>query len=128
MTKKSKGNPAPQRATANGPPDEVLTLAEAAAYLRLPENEVIAAASSQGLPGRQMGGEWRFLKNAIQQWLSVSQPTAEMWKAELLQLVGKWKDDPDAEWILEDAMRRRGRQPGPDGTYAGYRPAEQGDD
>jgi excisionase family DNA binding protein len=130
-TKKPKPNPvpqpAPQPAAVNGPLGEVLTLAEAAAYLRLPENEVIAAASSQGLPGRLVGGEWRFLKTAIQQWLSVSQPTAEMRKAAILQLAGKWKDDPDVEWILEDAMRRRGRQPGPDGTYAGYRPAEEGD-
>ncbi|HYT92324.1 MAG TPA: helix-turn-helix domain-containing protein, partial [Gemmataceae bacterium] len=127
-TKKSKPAPTPQpeppTPAANGPLGDVLTLAEAAAYLRLPEREVIAAAASQGLPGRLVGGEWRFLKTAIQQWLSVSQPTAEMRKAAILQLAGKWKDDPDAEWILEDAMRRRGRQPGPDGTYAGYRPAE----
>ena len=119
--------PESQAAAVNGPAGEVLTLAEAAAYLRLPEKDVIAAASTQGLPGRLVGGEWRFLKSAIQQWLSVSHPTAEMRKAAILQLAGKWKDDPDAEWILEDAMRRRGRRPGPDGTYAGYRPAEEGD-
>src|SRR5437588_5769251 len=92
--------PEPQSAAVNGPPGEVLTLAEAAAYLRLPEKDVIAAASTQGLPGRLVGGEWRFLKTAIQQWLSVSQPTAEMRKAAILQLAGKWKDDPDLEWIL----------------------------
>jgi excisionase family DNA binding protein len=112
----------------NGPPGEVLTLAEAAAYLRLPEKEVIAAATSQGLPGRMVGGEWRFLKDALRQWLSVSQPTAEMRKAAILELAGKHKDDPDLEQILEDAMRRRGRKPGPDGTYGGYRPADEGDD
>lgn len=119
--------PAQQADAANGPLGEVLTLAEAAAYLRLPENTVIAATASQGLPGRLVGGEWRFLKTAVQQWLSESQPTAEMRKAAILQLAGKWTDDPDAEEILEDTMRRRGRQPGPDGTYAGYRPAEAGD-
>ena len=58
---------------------------------------------------------------------SASQPTAEMRKAAQMAIAGAWKDDPDLEWILEDAMRRRGRQPGPDGTYAGYRPAEEGD-
>lgn len=117
----------PQSVAVNGPTDQVLTLAEAAAYLRLPEKDVIAATSSQGLPGRLVSGEWRFLKTAIQQWLSVSQPTAEMRKAAILQLVGRWKDDPDVEGILEEAMRRRGRKPGPDGTYAGYRPADEGD-
>ena|SRR5579872_1348177 len=130
-TKNPKPNPVPQPAVppvaVNGLLGEVLTLAEAAAYLRLPENEVIAAATTQGLPGRLLGGEWRFLKTAIQQWLSVSQPTAEMRKAAILQLAGKWKDDPHAMQILEEAMQRRGRQPGPDGTYAGYRPAEEGD-
>lgn len=130
-TKKTKPEPVSQPelqpGVVNGFSGEVLTLAEAAAYLRLPEQDVIAAASSQGLPGRLVGGEWRFLKTALQQWLSVSQPTPEMRKAAILDLAGKWKDDPDAMQILEDAMRRRGRQPGPDGSYAGYRPTEEGD-
>ena len=115
--------PEPQRTVTNGPTAEVLTLTKAATYLRLPEKDVIAATASQGLPGRLVCGEWRFLKTAIQQWLSVSQPTAEMRKAAQMALVGAWRDDPDIEQIVEDAMRRRGRQPGPDGTYAGYRPA-----
>src|SRR5437660_5447179 len=84
--------PEPQPAAVNGPPGEVLTLAEAAAYLRLPEQDVIAAASSQGLPGWLVGGEWRFLKTALQQWLSASQPTAEMRKAAQMALAGAWKD------------------------------------
>jgi excisionase family DNA binding protein len=128
-TRKPKPTPpAETEATAvNGPLGEVLTLAEAAAYLRLPEGDVIGAVSTQGLPGRLIGGNWRFSKSAIQQWLAVSQPTAEMRKAAVLELAGKCKDDPDLGWILEDAMRRRGRQPGPDGTYGGYRPADGGD-
>src|SRR3954465_9061263 len=112
-TKKAKPEPVPQTETppaaVNGPPAEVLTLAEAAAYLRLPEKDVVAAVSSQGLPGRLVGGEWRFLKTAIHQWLSVSQPTAEMRKAALLAFAGSWKDDPDLEDMVEEIYRRRGR-------------------
>jgi excisionase family DNA binding protein len=119
--------PEPQPAVANGPPVEVLTLAEAAAYLRLPEKAVIAAATAQGLPGRLVGGEWRFLKASLQQWLSISQPTDEMRKAAQMAAAGAFKDDPDLMQILEDAMRRRGRQPGPDGTCSGYRPADEED-
>ena len=118
--------PEPQAAAVNGPPGEVLTLAETAAYLRLPEKDVIAATSTQGLPGRLVSGEWRFLKSALQQWLSVSQPTSEMRKAAILSAGGTFKDDPDLFLILEDAMKRRGREPGPDGTYSGYRPVEDG--
>src|SRR5438309_7091929 len=91
-TKKPKPDPTPQPqpqpTVVNGPPSEVLTLAEAAAYLRLAEKDVLAAASAQGLPGRMVNGEWRFLKSAVQQWLSVSQPTAEMRKAALLAAAG----------------------------------------
>jgi len=99
--------PEPQPAALNGPPGEVLMLAEAAAYLRLPEREVIAAASSQGLPGRLVAGEWRFLKTAIQQWLSVSQPTAEMRKAAQMAVVGAWKDDPTVGQLREEIEKYR---------------------
>jgi hypothetical protein len=68
--------PKPQPAAANVPPAEVLTLAEAAAFLQLPEREVIAAATAQGLPGRQVGSEWRFLKTAIQQWQPPAKKTS----------------------------------------------------
>jgi excisionase family DNA binding protein len=119
---KPKPGPSPQPesqpAVVNVTPDEVLTLAEAAAYLRLPEKEVIAAASTQGLPGRLVGGEWRFLKTSLQQWLSVSQPTAEMRKVAQMAIVGAWKDDPDIEQIVEEAMRLRGRPLMEDGTYS----------
>jgi excisionase family DNA binding protein len=117
--------PKKEKAAQAPPSGDVLTLPEAAAYLRLPEQEVVAAVWSQGLPARLVGEEWRFLKIALQQWLCVSQPTAEMRKAAQLELAGAWKDDPDAMQILEDAMRRRGRQPGPDGTYSGYRPSDE---
>src|SRR4051812_45818475 len=87
-----KPEPAPA-APANGQAGEVLSLAEAAAYLRLSEKDVMAAVTTQGLPARQMvSGEWRFFKGAIQQWLSVSQPTADMRKAALLAAAGSLKD------------------------------------
>jgi excisionase family DNA binding protein len=93
----------------NGPPGEVLTLSEAAVYLRLPEGAVINAVHSQGLPARFVGGEWRFLKPAIQQWLSSGSPTPETRKAAQLALAGKYKDDPDLMRIGEEANRERGR-------------------
>ena len=84
-------------------------MAEAAAYLRLAEAEVVGLVHSQGLPGRYIAGEWRFLKAAIQHWLATAPPTWEMRKAAILELAGKYKDDPDLEQIVEEAYRRRGR-------------------
>src|SRR4051812_7870870 len=98
-TRKPKPAPAPKpepQAAVNGPHQgEVLTLAEAALYLRLPEENVITAALPQGLPGRVVAGQWRFLKTALQQWLSVGQPVEEMRKAALVAAAGAFKDDPD---------------------------------
>jgi hypothetical protein len=118
-TKKPKLDPQrePQSAGANGPLGDVLTLAEAAAYLRLAEKDVIAAASTQGLPGRLVAGEWRFLKTALQQWLTVSQPTEEMRKAAQMAAAGSLRDDPDLEDMVEEIYRRRGRPITEDGSY-----------
>ena len=109
--------PIPPTPEVNGPVGEVLTLAEAAAYLRLPEKDVIAATSSQGLPGRLICGEWRFLKVAIQQWLGVSQPPAEKLNAAMLAMAGAWKDDPYLEDMVEEIYRKRGRPITEDGSY-----------
>lgn len=109
--------PPPRPVMVNRSPGEVLTLAETAAYLRLPEKDVVAAVASQGLAGRLLGGEWRFLKTAIQQWLSVSQPTAEMRKAAMLAMAGSWKDDPYLEDMVEEIYRKRGRPITEDGSY-----------
>jgi excisionase family DNA binding protein len=112
-TKKQQPSPVshvqPPPASVNGPSGEVLTLAEAAAYLRLPEAEVVSLVHSQGLPGRYTSGEWRFLKAAIQHWLATASPTWETRKAAILELAGKYKDDPDLEQIVDNAYRRRGR-------------------
>ena len=96
--------------TANGPATgEVLTLAEAAAYLRLAESAVLSAIQAQGLPGRLVGGEWRLSKVAIQQWLGTGLPSAETRKAAQLAVVGAWKDDPYLDEMLEEIYRKRGR-------------------
>jgi excisionase family DNA binding protein len=99
----------PSPAATNGPVDEVLTLAEAAAYLRLSEADTVRLVHSQGLPGGHTGSEWRFLKAALQQWLSTGSPTQQSRKEAQLALAGKYKDDPDLMRICEEAYRQRGR-------------------
>jgi excisionase family DNA binding protein len=99
----------PVSAGPNGPATEVFTLGEAAAYLRLSEADVVALVHSQNLPGRFTGSEWRFLKSAIQQWLSTASSTPQSRKEAQLALAGKYKDDPDLLRICEEAYQRRGR-------------------
>jgi excisionase family DNA binding protein len=116
--KKSEAPPTPsQPAVANGLSGEVFTLAEAAAYLRWNESDVMALVHSQGLPGRCIGGEWRFLKSAIQQWLAAAEPTPESRKAAQMAIAGKWKDDPYLEDMVEEIYRQRGRPITEDGSY-----------
>ena len=121
-TTKHKTNPTELESKAgalNGPPGDVFTLAETAAYLKLPESAVISAIHAHGLPGRLIGGEWRFLKSAIQQWLSTGSPAPETRKAAQMALAGKYKDDRELQEIVENAMRQRGRPLMEDGTYSG---------
>jgi excisionase family DNA binding protein len=92
----------------NGSTEDVYSLAEAAAYLRLPKEEVLRMTRVQGLPARQVGSEWRFLKAAIQDWLRTSvapKSNKDAW----LELAGVWKDDPYLERMLEMIQQRRQR-------------------
>ena len=101
--------PAFSAAAVNGPAGEVFTLSEAAAYLRLSEQDVVRLIREHGLPARQIGPEWRFLKTAIQDWLRMglpaSQPNQDVWSA----LAGAWQDDPYLDEVLKEIYQRRGR-------------------
>src|SRR4051812_35868679 len=106
---KPKPGPAPAQAPPpqrNGPTEAVLTLADAAAYLRLPAEEVLRMVREQDLHARQVGPEWRFLKSAIDGWLHTGpQPlsTRAAWEA----LEGVWKDDPTVDQLREEMARYR---------------------
>lgn len=49
--------------------DEVLTLEELAAYLKVSETTAYALVRSGEIPGRKVGREWRFLKARVVEWL-----------------------------------------------------------
>jgi excisionase family DNA binding protein len=51
------------------PPGEVLTLDEAAGFLRVPVEAVRERAARGELPGRRFGEEWRFARSALLAWL-----------------------------------------------------------
>jgi excisionase family DNA binding protein len=107
-TKPSKKSVKPA-AVKNGVPAsaDVLTLAEAAAYLRVSETEIVRLVNEQKLPGRFVGTEWRFLKSALQGWLSVPMPKPS--KEAVLSAIGSMKDDPDMDEMLKEIYKQRGR-------------------
>jgi excisionase family DNA binding protein len=105
--KSTRGELGTQADVVNGIPAEVLTLSEAAVYLRLPEEAVLRLVDQQALPGRRLANEWRFLKSAIQQWLSTTPPRFS--KEAQNAVIGSWKDDPCIEEELKETFRRRGR-------------------
>src|SRR4051812_35054475 len=94
-------------ALGNGLAGEVFTLSEAAAYLRLSEAEVLRLVREQDLPARQLDTQWRFLKAAIQNWLSA--PFAKGKGEGVWAFAGSWKDDPSVGEMLETIYRQRGR-------------------
>jgi excisionase family DNA binding protein len=49
--------------------DQILTLKEVAAYLKLAEKTAYRLASEGKLPGFKVGGSWRFKKDDLEQWI-----------------------------------------------------------
>jgi excisionase family DNA binding protein len=54
------------------PLPDVLTVADAAALLQVDEHVVAELAEAGELPGRRVGSEWRFARQAILDWLGAS--------------------------------------------------------
>lgn len=49
--------------------DQILTLKEVAAYLKLAEKTAYRLASEGKLPGFKVGGSWRFKSEDIEAWI-----------------------------------------------------------
>lgn len=84
---------------------DVMTLEEAAEFLRLPEDDVRREAARLLLPGRQIAGQWRFSRRALEQWLRAPTP-----KEALLSQAGAFADDKeDLEELRKAIARDRGQ-------------------
>lgn len=49
--------------------DEILTVKELAAYLKIAEKAVYRFASEEKIPGFKVCGSWRFRKSEIDRWI-----------------------------------------------------------
>ncbi len=79
---------------------EVLTIEEVADYLRLPEEVVLKEATQGHLPGRKIADTWRFLKDAIDDWLRTQDS-----RAILLSQAGALADDDKFDDLLVNIYR-----------------------
>lgn len=79
---------------------EVLTLAEAARFVRVSEKTLREMARSRRLPCQKVGRAWRFLRSALESWLA---------HQEFLPAVG----EPQTQYLLPPITRaaQAGRQP-----------------
>lgn len=55
--------------------DEILTIKEIAAYLRLKEKTAYALVAKGEIPGFKVGGSWRFRKTELEKWIKVQEGT-----------------------------------------------------
>ena len=49
--------------------DEILTIKEVAAYLKLTQKTAYRLAAEGGIPGFKVGGSWRFRRREIEHWI-----------------------------------------------------------
>jgi len=54
----------------NDTPGTIMTIDELSDYLRISKSTVYKLVQSGRLPGKKAGRQWRFHKNAIDEWLS----------------------------------------------------------
>lgn len=83
---------------------DVLTLEETASYLRMPTEAIERVATRGQLPGRRIEDSWRFLREAIDEWLRSSDS-----RTVLLQQAGAFSDDDMVADLLSSVYELRGR-------------------
>lgn len=87
---------------------EVLTLEEAAAFLRLHVGTVVRLAREQVIPGRYIETSWIFLRRGLEEWL-LGKGDRKDSRTRLLEMVGAFKDDESLPKIREAIYKARGR-------------------
>lgn len=59
----------PAQDNGRSPGNDILTLEEVAAYLRLTPQTIYKWAQEKRIPAAKLGKEWRFRKSIIDRWL-----------------------------------------------------------
>ena len=59
------------------PDDEVLTIKEVAAYLKIGEKTAYSMAQAGELPGFKVRGQWRFQRSDLDKWIEVQKASLD---------------------------------------------------
>ena len=104
---------------------ELLTTAEAAAYLRLKERKLYELVAERQVPCTKVTGKWLFSRGDLDRWLlaGMARPHGVI-PAEPPPIVGG-SHDPLLQWTLSEC--RAGLAMMPEGSEAGYRRFLKGD-
>jgi len=87
---------------------EVLTLEEAAGYLRVPKEMMEREVIQGKIPGRRIDRTWRFHKSALDEWLQ-----RQGGRSVLLSQAGALADDSTLAQLRSDIYAERGRLEAP---------------
>lgn len=82
----------------------ILTIEELGEYLRIPPEIIEKEARRGRIPGRHIADTWRFLKSAIDQWLS-QQSSRDI----LLAQAGVLAEDDSLDQLVQAIYEQRGR-------------------
>ena len=87
---------------------DIMTLAEAASFLRVSEDGLKVDAANGKVPARLIVGEWRFSRDKLLDWLGHCETKSRPYSKErILALSGVWKDDPTVDAMVEEIYRQR---------------------
>ena len=81
---------------------EVLTLDDAAHFLKLSPEAVARQAEAGYIPGRQVEGSWRFLLSRLEEWLGQRDS-----KAIFLAQAGAFQDDESMDELVAEIYKAR---------------------
>jgi PTS system nitrogen regulatory IIA component len=91
--------------------NEVMTLAEVAAYLQLAERTVLRMAQRGEVPATKVASQWRFLRPAVRDWLAGRMQS--MAPAELEEVAGRGRTALPLMEVVRPELMNLGVSPGP---------------
>ena len=86
--------------------DDVLTLEELAAYLKVSETTAYSLVRNGEIPGRKVGREWRFLRERVVNWLMQAGTEDDMEKNSSGQSGVVQRDEWGGEFTVENGQEK----------------------